>query len=76
MITRRDLRASSTERACLPFPIPERNHHMTATTQESATAKESPITQEHTRPADTPDASTVRGIADISDGRGYLRVGG
>ncbi len=49
---------------------------MTATTQESATAKESPITQEHTRPADTPDASTVRGIADISDGRGYLRVGG
>src|SRR6266568_5168729 len=39
---------------------------MTATTQES---------QEHTTRRDAPDL-TVRGIADISDGRGYLLAGG
>jgi transcription termination factor Rho len=53
-----------------PFTIPERNHHMTATTQETI------VTDEQTRPADVPDVITVRGIADISDGRGYLLAGG
>ena len=43
---------------------------MTATTQETA------VTEVQTRPADAPDVTTVRGIADISDDRGYLLAGG
>jgi transcription termination factor Rho len=53
-----------------PFTVPERNHSMTTTTQETT------ATQEQGRPANPPDVITVRGIADISDGRGYLLARG
>jgi transcription termination factor Rho len=43
---------------------------MTTTTQETSSA------EERVRPADAPDAITVRGIADISDGHGYLLTRG
>jgi transcription termination factor Rho len=43
---------------------------MTTTTQETT------VTVTETRPADTLDVITVRGLADISDGRGYLLAGG
>ena len=43
---------------------------MTATTQEPTT------TEEQDRPANALDVITVRGIADISDGRGNLLAGG
>jgi transcription termination factor Rho len=43
---------------------------MTAITQETV------VTEVQNRPADVPDITTVRGIADISDGRGYLLARG
>src|SRR5258708_9246248 len=70
MITGPDLRGSRQDGLPSPFIISERNHSMTATTQETA------VTEEQTRPADMPDVITVRGIADISDGRGSLLAGG
>src|SRR5260370_4877710 len=53
-----------------PFTISDKESHMTATTQETV------VTEEHSRLADVPDVITVRGIADISDGRGHLVAGG
>jgi transcription termination factor Rho len=43
---------------------------MTATTQETS------ATEEQARPSDAPDAIIVRGVADISDGRGHLLTRG
>ena len=43
---------------------------MTTTTQQTS------ATEERVRPANPPDVTTVRGIADIGDGRGYLLARG